>query len=71
MVASIIEKVKTEVPEVCLVEVDITRHPEIAVKYRIMATPAITINGKLEFTGVPKEGELRNRIAEIMIKKEA
>ena len=54
-----------------MVEVDITQHPETAVKYRIMATPAIAINGKLEFTGVPKEGVFRNRIAEIMIKKEA
>lgn len=71
MVASILENVRSQFPEVRLVEVDITQHPEIAVKYRIMATPAIAINGKLEFTGVPKEGVLRNRIAEIMIKKEA
>jgi hypothetical protein len=27
-----------------------------------MATPAIAINGKLEFTGVPKEDALLNRL---------
>lgn len=63
MVASIIEKAKTEIPEIHWVEVDITQQPEVAVKYRIMATPAIAINGKLEFLGVPKEEALRNRLA--------
>jgi len=32
------------------------------VKYRVMATPAITINGKVEFVGVPKEATLRARL---------
>jgi len=63
MVASILEKVRSQFPEVRLVEVDITQDPEIAVKYRIMATPAIAINGKIEFTGVPREEALRDRIA--------
>ena len=31
-------------------------------KYRVMATPAIAINGKLEFLGVPKEEALRARL---------
>ena len=66
-----IEKLKSESLEIRLVEVDITQHPEIAVKYQIMATPAIAINGRLEFMGVPKEGVLSNRIAEIMIRKGA
>lgn len=64
MVASIIEKAKTEIPEIHWVEVDITQQPEVAVKYRIMATPAIAINGKLEFLGVPLAATLRKRIAE-------
>ena len=63
MVASILEKIRSQFPEVRLVEVDITQHPETAVKYRIMATPAIAINGKLEFMGVPSEEALRSRIA--------
>ena len=59
-----IERLKGELPQIQLVEVDITQHPEVAVQYRIMATPAIAINGKLEFIGVPKEESLRDRIAE-------
>ena len=41
---------------------DITEHPELALKYRLMATPAIVINGKLEFVGVPAEATLRARL---------
>ena len=62
MVAELIEKLKTEIPEIHLAEVDITHQPDVAVKYRVMATPAIAINGSLEFTGVPKEEALRERI---------
>ena len=56
-----IEKLKSQF-EIRLTEVDITQRPEIAVKYRVMATPAIAINGKLEFTGVPKEDSLVSRL---------
>lgn len=41
---------------------DITEHPEVAVNYRVMATPAIAINGKLEFVGVPREEALLDRL---------
>ena len=30
----------------------------MAVKYRVLSTPAIAINGKLEFLGVPSESAL-------------
>ncbi len=43
-------------------EVDITQHPEVAVKYRVMSTPAIAINGRLEFLGVPREDALLDRL---------
>ncbi len=39
-----------------------TERPDVAVKYRVMATPAIAINGKLEFVGVPGEEALRARL---------
>jgi len=70
LVASTIEKVKSQFPDVRLVEVDITQHPETAVKYRIMAVPAIAINGKLEFTGVPKEDALLNRLQALSRKEQ-
>ena len=53
---------KAEAPDLRLEELDITEHPEVAVKYRVMFTPAIAINGKLAFTGVPREGDLRRAI---------
>lgn len=43
-------------------EVDITAHPEVAVKYGVMTTPAIAINGRLEFRGAPREDALRARL---------
>ena len=63
------KKIKTEVPDVQVVEVDITQRPEVAVKYRVRATPAIAINGKLEFMGVPKENVLLNRLKAISRKE--
>lgn len=43
-------------------EVDIVENPEVAIKYKIMSTPAIIINGKLEFIRVPDEQKLKEAI---------
>jgi hypothetical protein len=64
LVAKLIEEAKAEIPDLHLEEVDITEHPEVAVKYRVMATPAIAINGRLAFTGVPREADLRRAFLE-------
>jgi hypothetical protein len=57
-----IEHARAEAPDVRLMEVDITEHPEVAVRYRVLTTPAIAINGKLEFLGVPREEALLARL---------
>lgn len=44
-------------------EIDITKQPEILQKYQIFSTPGIVMNGKLEFRGLPKEKELKAKIA--------
>lgn len=62
MVARLIERERAQFPDLSLEEVDVTQHPEVALKYRVMATPAIAINGKLEFTGVPQERKLKERL---------
>ena len=62
MAARLVLDVKATLPDLRLEEVDITEHPELALKYRLMATPAIVINGKVEFVGVPKEATLRARL---------
>jgi len=43
---------------------DITEMPELAVKYRAPMTPAIYIDGKLEFMGYPKQAALQAMIKE-------
>jgi protein-disulfide isomerase len=62
LVAALIEKTKSQVPDVQVEEIDVAANPAIAVKYRVMSTPAIAINGTLEFTGVPREDALLARL---------
>ena len=63
MVVTLIEKAKRQVPDVHVEEIDVAANPAVAMKYRVIATPAIAIDGKLEFTGVPREEALRARLA--------
>lgn len=42
--------------------VDVLSDPDSAVRYGVLSTPALAINGKLCFTGVPKKAELATRI---------
>ena len=62
MVATLIEKAKSELPEIHVEEVDVAANPALAVKYRVMSTPAVAINGKLEFMGIPREDALLARL---------
>lgn len=48
-------KVKYEV-------IDVTKKPEVLKKWPIMTAPGIVINGKLEFSGVPKKEELKKKL---------
>ena len=58
----VIESLRAEQPDLKLQIVDITEHPEVAVKYLVMSAPAIAINGCLAFTGIPREEALRARL---------
>ena len=42
--------------------IDITKNPKILQKYQLMTSPGIVIDGKLEFSGIPKEEELRKKL---------
>jgi hypothetical protein len=59
VVAALIEQARSRLPEIRVEEIDVTANPDVAVKYRVMATPAIAIDGQLAFTGVPREEALR------------
>ena len=41
-----------------VVETDVMKEPDKLIKFGLMSTPAILINGKLAFEGAPKEQEL-------------
>lgn len=43
-------------------EIHITDAPERVVDYGVFTTPFIVMDGALEFVGVPKETDLRQRI---------
>jgi hypothetical protein len=62
MAAKLIEEARGAMPGLELDEVDITERPDVAVRYGVMATLAIAINGRLEFRGVPREDALRARL---------
>lgn len=62
MVAALREKEKSQLPDVQVEEIDVAASPAVAVKYGVMSTPAIVINGKLEFTGVPRGESLLARL---------
>ena len=41
--------------------IDVTEKPEYLKKYPIFTAPGLVINDKLEFTGIPKYDELKNK----------
>ena len=42
--------------------IDVTEKPEYLQKYPVYTAPGVVINGKLEFTGVPKRKELIEKL---------
>ena len=43
--------------------IDVTEKPEYLEKYPIFMAPGIVIDGKLEFTGIPKKQELAEKLS--------
>lgn len=56
---------KARFPELEVREWNLVDHPELGPRYGVMATPAIVINGRLEFRGVPKERAFLGRLEAI------
>ena len=56
------EQVASQYRDVEVKEVSLTDQPERFAELQVMSTPAIAVNGKLEFVGVPKEVHLRAKI---------
>jgi len=43
--------------------IDVTEKPEYLKKYPIFTAPGLVINGKLEFTGIPKKEDLEKKLS--------
>jgi glutaredoxin len=43
--------------------IDITEKPEYLEKYPIFTAPGLVIDGKLEFTGIPKKEDLKKKFS--------
>lgn len=65
MVFKAIETAKERFADLEVREWNLTEHPELGPRYGVMTTPAVVINGRLEFRGVPKERVLLDRLETI------
>ena len=57
-----VDKAKTRFPALEVREWNLAEHPELGPRYGVMATPAIVINGRLEFSKVPREQAFVERL---------
>ncbi len=58
---SVVEKMLDEM-KIPYEIIDVTEKPEYLKKYPIYTAPGIVINGKLEFTGIPKKEKLIEKL---------
>ena len=58
---SILEKMLKDIG-VSYEKIDITEKPEYLKKYPIYTAPGLVLNGKLEFTGIPKKEKLVEKL---------
>lgn len=65
MVFSIVDKAKARFSELEVREWNLAEHPELGPRYGVMTTPAIVVNGRLEFRSLPKEQAFLERLAAI------
>lgn len=61
----VIEKVQPDFPDLKVEYVDVTQHPEILQRYRVLSAPGIVINGKLEYTGGLDETAFREHLKKL------
>ena len=68
MVQRVVAEMQLSFPQAQLrfSSVDITDDPRVAVKYQILSTPAIVINGEVAMTGHVKEKKFRKALKRII-----
>jgi len=60
---AVVDKVAHEFPDVTVRAIHILEAADRVAAYGVFSTPFIVMNGALEFEGVPREADLRARIA--------
>ena len=60
------EVVKNYKGKIKVIETDIVKNPNKLIKFGVMSTPAIIINGKLVFEGAPNKEALKKKIEEAL-----
>ncbi len=50
-VRRLLNRVAAGLPDVVVHEVDLAEHPEVAAQHRLLACPAVAINGTVRFVG--------------------
>ncbi len=61
-ISEVVEKIKTDIPGIVVKLIDVIENPDILLRYGVLSVPAIALNGKLCFTGIPSEKQLLERI---------
>lgn len=61
----VIEKIQPDFPDMKVTYIDVTQQPEILQKYRVLSSPGIVINGRLEYSGGLDEAAFRRRLQEV------
>jgi len=62
LLREVLTEAGTKIGKVDIREKDVLDNPETVLKYGILSTPALIINGRLLLTGVPRRGELLEAI---------
>jgi len=58
----VIERVRPDFPALKVEYIDVTLHPEILQRYRVLSAPGIVLNGELEYSGGLDEAAFRARL---------
>lgn len=65
MVSGVVDRARARFPELDVREWNLAEHPELGPRYGVTSAPAIVVNGRLEFRGVPGEQAFLERLAAI------
>lgn len=61
----VIVKVQPDFPDLTVETINLVDHPELAVQYGVMVSPALVVNEKVAFVGGVKEDQLRENLMQI------